>query len=198
MLPLLGLLFSIPFHLLTLCCWSSFSIISFDSVRVTSRSLYHLQGLKKNWEEVHKEFQSLSVFIDSIPKKIRKQRLEEEMKQLEHDISVIEKHKIIYIANKWGGRRRAETEGEEENPTEDVKINPCFPKRAMKRIKSFHPKKNVGNVERIIELFTVLEKTFSPGVTVLLINKPLKCEAASLVCILWCQSYHWELVSRKH
>ncbi|KAG8504698.1 Enkurin [Galemys pyrenaicus] len=59
-----------------------------------------LQGLKKNWEEVHKEFQSLSVFIDSIPKKIRKQKLEKEMKQLEHDIGVIEKHKIIYIANK--------------------------------------------------------------------------------------------------
>ncbi|XP_012499665.1 PREDICTED: enkurin [Propithecus coquereli] len=68
-----------------------FSIYSF---------LYHLQGLKKNWEEVHKEFQSLSVFIDSTPKKMRKQRLEEEMKQLEHDIAVIEKHKIIYIANK--------------------------------------------------------------------------------------------------
>uniref|UniRef100_G3TF32 Enkurin, TRPC channel interacting protein n=1 Tax=Loxodonta africana TaxID=9785 RepID=G3TF32_LOXAF len=59
-----------------------------------------LQGLKKNWEVVHKEFQSLSVFIDSIPKKMRKQKLEEEMKQLEHDIGVIEKHKIIYIANK--------------------------------------------------------------------------------------------------
>ncbi|XP_006887126.1 PREDICTED: enkurin [Elephantulus edwardii] len=59
-----------------------------------------LQGLKKNWEEVHKEFQSLSVFTDSIPKKIRKQKLEEEMKQLEHDISMIEKHKIIYIASK--------------------------------------------------------------------------------------------------
>lgn len=59
-----------------------------------------LQGLKKNWEEVHKEFQSLSVFIDSIPKKMRKQKLEEEMKQLEHDIAVLEKHKIIYIANK--------------------------------------------------------------------------------------------------
>ncbi|KAL2761406.1 enkurin isoform 2, partial [Daubentonia madagascariensis] len=58
-----------------------------------------LQGLKKNWEEVHKEFQSLSVFTDSTPKKTRKQRLEEEMKQLEHDIGVIEKHKIIYIAN---------------------------------------------------------------------------------------------------
>lgn len=62
--------------------------------------LYHLQGLKKNWEEVHKEFQSLSVFIDSIPKKIRKQKLEEDMKQLEHDIGVLEKHKVIYIANK--------------------------------------------------------------------------------------------------
>ncbi|XP_072507853.1 enkurin [Notamacropus eugenii] len=59
-----------------------------------------LQGLKKNWEEVHKEFQSLSVFIDSLPKKIRKERLEAEMKQLEHDIGVIEKHKVIYIANK--------------------------------------------------------------------------------------------------
>ncbi|XP_042801079.1 enkurin isoform X3 [Panthera onca] len=58
------------------------------------------KGLKKNWEEVHKEFQSLSVFIDSIPKKIRKQKLEEKMKQLEHDIGVIEKHRIIYIANK--------------------------------------------------------------------------------------------------
>ncbi|KAM8804329.1 enkurin [Rhynchonycteris naso] len=61
-----------------------------------------LQGLKKNWEEVHKEFQSLSVFIDSLPKKIRKQRLEGEMRQLEHDISVLEKHKIIYIANNSG------------------------------------------------------------------------------------------------
>lgn len=79
---------------------AQFLITSFCGVRIISRLLYHFQGLKKNWEEVHKEFQSLSVFIDSIPKKIRKQKLEEEMKQLEHDISVIEKHKIIYIANK--------------------------------------------------------------------------------------------------
>ncbi|CAM4521108.1 unnamed protein product [Lepidochelys olivacea] len=59
-----------------------------------------LQGLKKNWEEVHHEFQGLSVDIDTLPKKIRKERLEAQMKQLEHDISIIEKHKIIYIANK--------------------------------------------------------------------------------------------------
>uniref|UniRef100_A0A8C3XWN5 Enkurin, TRPC channel interacting protein n=1 Tax=Chelydra serpentina TaxID=8475 RepID=A0A8C3XWN5_CHESE len=59
-----------------------------------------LQGLKKNWEEVHHEFQGLSVDIDTLPKKIRKERLESQMKQLEHDINIIEKHKIIYIANK--------------------------------------------------------------------------------------------------
>ncbi|XP_013027492.2 enkurin [Anser cygnoides] len=58
-----------------------------------------LQGLKKNWEEVHHEFQCLSVEIDTIPKKLRKEKLESQMKQLEHDIDVIEKHKVIYIAN---------------------------------------------------------------------------------------------------
>ncbi|XP_008110606.1 enkurin isoform X2 [Anolis carolinensis] len=59
-----------------------------------------LRGLKKNWEEVHQAFQSLSVEIDTLPKKLHKERLETEMKQLEHDIQTIEKHKVIYIANK--------------------------------------------------------------------------------------------------
>ncbi|KAM6134398.1 enkurin [Pterocles gutturalis] len=58
-----------------------------------------LQGLKKNWEELYREFQGLSVEIDTIPKKIYKEKLETQMKQLEHDIEVIEKHKVIYIAN---------------------------------------------------------------------------------------------------
>ncbi|XP_010284240.1 PREDICTED: enkurin isoform X1 [Phaethon lepturus] len=58
-----------------------------------------LQGLKKNWEEVYREFQGLSVEIDTIPKKLHKEKLESQMKQLEHDIEVIEKHKVIYIAN---------------------------------------------------------------------------------------------------
>lgn len=59
-----------------------------------------MKGLKKNWEEVHKEFQSLSVEIDTIPKKLHKERLEGQMKQLEHDIHTIEKYNIIYISNK--------------------------------------------------------------------------------------------------
>ncbi|XP_066485145.1 enkurin isoform X2 [Tiliqua scincoides] len=59
-----------------------------------------IEGLKKNWEDVHREFQSLSVEIDTIPKKLHKERLEGQMKQLEHDIQTIEKYNVIYIANK--------------------------------------------------------------------------------------------------
>ncbi|XP_030055149.1 enkurin [Microcaecilia unicolor] len=59
-----------------------------------------LLGLKKNWDEVHHEYQGLSVVIDTLPKKMHKERLETEMKQLERDIQLIERHKIIYIANK--------------------------------------------------------------------------------------------------
>ncbi|XP_009943712.2 enkurin isoform X1 [Opisthocomus hoazin] len=58
-----------------------------------------LQGLKKNWEEVYHEFQGLPVEIDTISKKTHKGKLESQMKQLEHDIEVLEKHKVIYIAN---------------------------------------------------------------------------------------------------
>ncbi|XP_015708753.1 enkurin [Coturnix japonica] len=58
-----------------------------------------LQGLKKKWEEVYHKFQCLSVEIDTVPKKLNKEKLESQMKQLEHDIAVIEKHKVIYIAN---------------------------------------------------------------------------------------------------
>ncbi|XP_042187987.1 enkurin [Callorhinchus milii] len=58
-----------------------------------------LQGLKKNWEELHHEFQGLSVVIDSLPKKNNKLRLEASMKNLEKDIDLIERHKTIYIAH---------------------------------------------------------------------------------------------------
>lgn len=58
-----------------------------------------LAGLKKNWEEVHHQYQGLSVVADTAPKKARKERMEAEMKQLEKDIEMIEKHKVIYIAN---------------------------------------------------------------------------------------------------
>ncbi|KAI5106620.1 hypothetical protein C0J45_4317 [Silurus meridionalis] len=55
------------------------------------------QGLKKNWDELHHQYQGLSLFTDIISKKHRKERLESEMKQLEKDIELIKRHKIIYI-----------------------------------------------------------------------------------------------------
>ena len=58
-----------------------------------------LDGLKKNWEEIHEQYQGLSVVTDTAPKKNRKERMEAEMKQLERDIESIDKHKVIYIAN---------------------------------------------------------------------------------------------------
>ncbi|XP_069504260.1 enkurin [Ambystoma mexicanum] len=58
-----------------------------------------LEGLKKNWDELHHEYQGLSVVIDTTPKKMHKERLEIQMRQLERDIELIERHRIIYIAN---------------------------------------------------------------------------------------------------
>ena len=57
-----------------------------------------LKGLKKNWEELHHQYQGLSVVTDTVSKKARKERMEAEMKQLERDIDVIEHHRVIYIA----------------------------------------------------------------------------------------------------
>lgn len=58
-----------------------------------------LHGLKTNWETLHHEYQGLSVVTDTAPKKNRKERMESEMKQLERDIELMEKHSTIYIAN---------------------------------------------------------------------------------------------------
>ncbi|XP_061441560.1 enkurin-like [Rhineura floridana] len=57
-----------------------------------------LEGLKQNWEEINQEFQNLSVVLDSLPRKLRKEKMETQMKALEHDITVLEKHKVVYIA----------------------------------------------------------------------------------------------------
>ncbi|KAK2854444.1 hypothetical protein Q7C36_006313 [Tachysurus vachellii] len=56
-----------------------------------------LNGLKKNWDELHHQYQGLSLVTDTIPKKYKKERLESEMKQLEKDIQLMEKYKTIYI-----------------------------------------------------------------------------------------------------
>ncbi|XP_056219727.1 enkurin [Seriola aureovittata] len=56
-----------------------------------------VEGLKKSWDEVHHEYQGLSLVIDTLSKKAHKARLEVAMKQLENDINLFERFKSIYI-----------------------------------------------------------------------------------------------------
>jgi len=58
-----------------------------------------IAGLKTNWEEIHHQYQGLSVVTDTAPKKNRKERMEAEMDQLEKDIELLEKHAKVYIAS---------------------------------------------------------------------------------------------------
>ncbi|KAM6900673.1 enkurin [Xenentodon cancila] len=56
-----------------------------------------LEGLKKRWDTLNHEYQSLSFTISTLSKKAYKQQLEEAMKQLENDIDLFQRHKTIYI-----------------------------------------------------------------------------------------------------
>lgn len=71
--------------------------ISFIYFIISRQSI--IDGLKTNWEELHHQYQGLSVVTDTAPKKARKESLEAQMKQLERDIETMEKHKVIYIAS---------------------------------------------------------------------------------------------------
>ncbi len=68
-----------------------------EQVRESERDML-LAGLKANWDQLHHQYQGLSVIADTAPKKARKERMEAQMKQLERDIEMVEKHKVIYIA----------------------------------------------------------------------------------------------------
>ncbi|XP_017777019.1 PREDICTED: enkurin [Nicrophorus vespilloides] len=56
-----------------------------------------LAGLKQNWEELQRIYQGLPILTDTIPKKQRKSRIESDLKQLEKDIVLIERHPYIYV-----------------------------------------------------------------------------------------------------
>uniref|UniRef100_A0A8C9N7N2 Enkurin, TRPC channel interacting protein n=1 Tax=Serinus canaria TaxID=9135 RepID=A0A8C9N7N2_SERCA len=58
-----------------------------------------LKALKKNWEELNRAYQGLPIVTDTRYKQMHKEELELKLKQLEHDIAAIEKHKSVYIAN---------------------------------------------------------------------------------------------------
>ncbi|KAJ8985116.1 hypothetical protein NQ317_012766 [Molorchus minor] len=56
-----------------------------------------LAGLKYNWEELQKQFQGLPILTDTIPKRNRKVRIEEALKQIEKDIVLVERHPYIWV-----------------------------------------------------------------------------------------------------
>merc|ERR1712066_422799 len=60
-----------------------------------------LRGLKAKWDDLHQQFQGLSVVTDTAPKKNRKERMEAQMSQLERDIDLLERHSTIYVAKPY-------------------------------------------------------------------------------------------------
>lgn len=53
--------------------------------------------MKQNWEELQTQYQGLPILTDTIPKINRKSKLEADLKQLEKDIVLVERHPYIYV-----------------------------------------------------------------------------------------------------
>ncbi|CAH2985124.1 unnamed protein product [Chilo suppressalis] len=56
-----------------------------------------LQDLKQNWQLMQKAFLQLPMLTDTIPKILKKTKMEQELKQLEKDIALVESNPYIYI-----------------------------------------------------------------------------------------------------
>jgi len=56
-----------------------------------------LDGLKANWTQLHRDYQGLSVVVDTESKKQRKKSMEARLAQLEADIQRVERHPVIYV-----------------------------------------------------------------------------------------------------
>uniref|UniRef100_A0A1B0G8G1 Enkurin domain-containing protein n=1 Tax=Glossina morsitans morsitans TaxID=37546 RepID=A0A1B0G8G1_GLOMM len=57
-----------------------------------------LAGLKRNFGDIFKSYQGLSLYTDTIAKKLRKGKYERELRQLEQDIFLMESNPEIYIS----------------------------------------------------------------------------------------------------
>lgn len=69
------------------------------SMRQMSEDERHaiLGGLRANWEQLHREYQGLSMFTDTIPKKTKRNNMEARLNQLESDINRFERHSVVYV-----------------------------------------------------------------------------------------------------
>jgi hypothetical protein len=57
-----------------------------------------LNGLKRNWDEAMLAYQALPVVCDNLYRKHSKEKLEAQLKNIERDIELFEKHSMIYVA----------------------------------------------------------------------------------------------------
>uniref|UniRef100_A0A3B3YVF2 Enkurin domain-containing protein n=1 Tax=Poecilia mexicana TaxID=48701 RepID=A0A3B3YVF2_9TELE len=62
-----------------------------------------LEGLKKKWHEVHREYQGLPFILYTPSQKGRKVHMEEQLTELEKHIRLLEKFKTIYISDADAG-----------------------------------------------------------------------------------------------
>jgi hypothetical protein len=56
-----------------------------------------LDGLKANHNILQKAYLGLSVIVDTIPKKEKKQAMERQLTDLERDIGMLERHSTVYV-----------------------------------------------------------------------------------------------------
>lgn len=57
----------------------------------------YFQGLRSNWEALQQVYKKLSLLTDTIPKKTRKTKMEDELKQIEKDMLFLEQNRYILI-----------------------------------------------------------------------------------------------------
>lgn len=57
------------------------------------------QGLRRNWSELHHTYQGLSLLTDTLPKKLRRERIEQQLDEIERFIDLLEKHPVIMITD---------------------------------------------------------------------------------------------------
>lgn len=58
-----------------------------------------LEGLKGNWAQVYRLYQSMPLLIDTPGKIKRKTRLEEQLKKIEKDMQTFQRHDCIYVSD---------------------------------------------------------------------------------------------------
>lgn len=59
-----------------------------------------LEGLRYNYEVEQTEYRRLPLLIDQLPKLLRKAKLESNLKQIEHDMVLMESQNIFVQKNK--------------------------------------------------------------------------------------------------